>query len=956
VLNWSLSGTSEKPSGGYDIVIDGVDTNATWRTTGTSRTISGLNAKVAHTFIVEARWYQASPAEFPRSKGLTVNPVEAYSAPVLNSAKLENGKYILNWSLPANPTGTPEGGYDIWIDGKDTNATWRATGTSQTISGLDTKVAHKFKLEARWNQANPSVFPQSNELTVEAFLDTTAPTVAITSPSANTTVTDAQTLNIVASASDDIGVTKVEFYKGGNLIGTDTTNTFSTTLSLKAADNGTFNITAVAYDAAGNTTTSSPVAVTVNIVHVEAYPAPVLDSAKLENGKYILNWSLPANPTGTPTGGYDIFIDGVDTNATWRATGTSQTISGLNTKVAHKFKLEARWNQANPSVFPQSKELTVEAFRDTTAPTVAITSPSANTTVTSAQTLNIVASASDDTGVTKVEFFDGGSLIGTDTTNPFSVSLPVTEGKNGTHNITAVAYDAAGNSAKSAAVTVTVNIVVVSDPYPAPVLQSVKAEGTNMVLSWTIPNSPNGLPSGGYDIWIDGKDTGTTWRTTQTSASISGLSAGLEHSFQVEARWLQANPYQYPLSNKLYGTISAENPSDTPPTDNGPLRAFPGAEGFGANSKGGRGGKVIKVTNLNGSGTGSLRAAIEASGPRIVVFEVSGQINFGSSLVNVKNPYITIAGQTAPSPGITIQGGIMITTHDVIFQHVRIRGGAGGPDDVLRLMGGSSPSSSIYNIIIDHCSLSWPGGDETFSTVYYVRDVTVSNSLVSETTNGASGAFLSGNYTYNLSILRNVLAHNNARNPRIDKDSTVAAINNISYNTSSSMFALGGTGSGTYVSMVGNKFIYGPSTPSGKYFISSYKSIEGTNKLYVDDNSYPSNDIDSGARKYLVGSPPVPYKNVTVRAVSTLESYLLPRVGARPADRDPVDSRIIKEVQQRKGSIITSESAVGGFPSLAKNTRSFVMPANPNGDDDGDGYTNIEEVLYQMAKQVEGGL
>jgi TRAP-type mannitol/chloroaromatic compound transport system substrate-binding protein len=962
VLNWSMSGTSEKPSGGYDIVIDGVDTNATWRTTGTSRTISGLDAKVAHTFIVEARWNQASPAEYPRSKALTVQPVEAYPAPVLNSARLENGKYVLNWSLPANPTGTPTGGFDIWIDGVDTNATWRATGTSQKISGLDAKVAHTFKLESRWTQAKPAEYPQSNELTVEAFRDTTAPTVAITSPSASTTVTDAQILTIVAGASDDTGVTKVEFYKGGSLIGTDTTNPFSTTLSLEEADSGTFNITAVAYDAAGNSTTSSPVAVKVNIVHVEAYPAPVLDSAKLENGKYILNWSLPANPTGTPAGGYDIWIDGVDSNATWRATGTSQTISGLDTKVAHTFKLESRWNQANPALYPQSNELSVEAFRDTTAPTVAITSPSANTTVTSAQTLNIVASASDDTGVTKVEFYDGGSLIGTDTTNPFSVSLPVTEANNGTHNLTAIAYDAAGNSNKSSTVAVTVNIVTVSEPFPAAVMDSAKLENGKYLLNWSIPSNPTGTPAGGYDIVIDGTDTNEKWRTTKTSAVISGLNAGFAHTFIVEARWTQANPAVYPRSNEL--SVAADPNASTPPVS-GPLKVFPGAEGFGTDSKAGRGGQIIKVTNLNNSGAGSLRDAVSKPGPRIIVFEVAGVINLSSPIV-ATNPYMTIAGQSAPAPGITLNGyGLQLFTHDILVQHLFVRVTSttnAGEDDGLRIYRGSNTAPLIYNIVIDHVSIAW-GNDENASIVLNSgHDFTYSNCLLGE---GHYGLLIDSNIK-NTSVMRNLIMAATARFPRLKGGVTANVVNNVLYNWGVQSAAQVGSVDGkNYVSFAGNTFIGGPNTSGGSYGINVYSMVAGS-QLYVPESGANRNIAtgtlySSAASGFLTNSPPASASlaGITVLPAQDVEFYIYNNVGARPAERgtaygDFTDERFISELQARGGSVKNMKK-----PSWVKpvsNTRVLDAGPNPSGDDDGNGYTNIEELLYQMALKVEGRL
>src|SRR5689334_6751231 len=116
----------------------------------------------------------------------------------------------------------------------------------------------------------------------------------------------------------------------------------------------------------------------------------------------------------------------------------------------------------------------------------------------------------------------------------------------------------------------------------------------------------------------------------------------------------------------------------------GPLPAFPGATGYGSATPGGRGGRVIEVTNLNDSGAGSLRAALTASGPRVVVFRIGGTIKITSNLV-ISNPYITIAGQTAPGGGIAIIGGkgFWITTHDVIVRDVPFRRGPGSPGDNL---------------------------------------------------------------------------------------------------------------------------------------------------------------------------------------------------------------------------------------------------------------------------------
>ena len=105
------------------------------------------------------------------------------------------------------------------------------------------------------------------------------------------------------------------------------------------------------------------------------------------------------------------------------------------------------------------------------------------------------------------------------------------------------------------------------------------------------------------------------------------------------------------------------------------LPVFPGAAGFGTNTPAGRGGTVYKVTNLNASGAGSLNACTDASGPRVCIFEISGTISLTSD-INVTNPYLTIAGQTAPSPGITLRGAALrISASDVLVQHIRLRAG-----------------------------------------------------------------------------------------------------------------------------------------------------------------------------------------------------------------------------------------------------------------------------------------
>lgn len=176
------------------------------------------------------------------------------------------------------------------------------------------------------------------------------------------------------------------------------------------------------------------------------------------------------------------------------------------------------------------------------------------------------------------------------------------------------------------------------------------------------------------------------------------------------------------------------------------VKAFPSAEGFGARTVGGRGGRVIEVTNLNDSGPGSFREAVAAKGPRTVVFRTGGTITLLSS-ITVINPYLTIAGQTAPGAGITLKNHptnerspLSIRTHDVIVRYIRSRPGPAatptstldgiqtvGPD---RLNGTTVGPTNVYNIIIDHCSVSW-AVDENLQ-VSGTRDTTIQWNIIAE--------------------------------------------------------------------------------------------------------------------------------------------------------------------------------------------------------------------------------
>lgn len=413
----------------------------------------------------------------------------------------------------------------------------------------------------------------------------------------------------------------------------------------------------------------------------------------------------------------------------------------------------------------------------------------------------------------------------------------------------------------------------------------------------------------------------------------------------------------------------------------GAIPAFPGAEGFGAFTPGGRGGKVFLVTNLNDSGPGSLRAACEAEGPRIVVFRVSGIIELQSN-VKLKEPYITIAGQSAPGDGICLKNYPMsIDTNDVIIRYLRFRPGDESGAEVDALGG-----RGCKNVIIDHCSASW-SIDECVS-FYRNENVTIQWCLISESLRDSHhhkgahgyGGIWGGN---NASYHHNLFAHHSSRNPRFASgEQNIDYRNNVIYNWGDNS-AYGGEGA--TVNMVANYYKFGPATSEGKRN-RIVQVNENESRWYIADNyitGYPEITVDNwnggvqgeaslGTIKVDKPFPTAPVRTQTAEKAYTL---VLAHAGANLPRRDPLDMRIIEEVRTGTATygetyagggvgIIDSHKIVGGWPQLNSTTppvdtdqdgmpdewevRFGLNPddaADSHMDKDGDGYTNIEEYL-----------
>lgn len=430
------------------------------------------------------------------------------------------------------------------------------------------------------------------------------------------------------------------------------------------------------------------------------------------------------------------------------------------------------------------------------------------------------------------------------------------------------------------------------------------------------------------------------------------------------------------------------------------IPAFPGAEGAGAVTPGGRGGKVIEVTNLNDSGPGSLREAVQADGPRIVIFRVSGIIRLEKVLA-ISNPFITIAGQTAPGDGICISGQTTeINTHDVIIRYLRFR--RGNIKDRNDGLGGYP----VGNIIIDHCSASW-GLDENLSLYRYMKkmpdspdkkspteNLTIQWCISSEAldlNNHAFGATWGGR---NGSFHHNLFACNTGRNPSIGWGDHFDFRNNVLFNWRHR--TVDGGDASSMVNIVANYYKPGPAVNEGasRYRIcrpqhlDMYSEAHRDGKWYVADNFVVGNpkvtddnwaggvqfdDVESDDQvraliEKVRARTPVPSVPITQQSAEQAYELVLAHAGATLPNRDPVDTRIIESVRTGRpafgNGIINTPADVGGWPEYKSapapaDTDHDGMPdeweekfgLNSNDpsdgatDKDGDGYTNVEEWL-----------
>ena len=366
-------------------------------------------------------------------------------------------------------------------------------------------------------------------------------------------------------------------------------------------------------------------------------------------------------------------------------------------------------------------------------------------------------------------------------------------------------------------------------------------------------------------------------------------------------------------------------------------------------TEGGRGGRIIRVTNLNPDGPGSFKWAVEQPGRRIIVFEVAGAVDLGLATLTIREPYLTIAGQTAPSPGFTLtRGGIDIATHDVVIQHIRLRVGKSGQAPFSWEADGIS-TVGAHDVIVDHCTLTWAldenlsasGPRFTGNTPADWRrgtshDITYSNNIIAEGLANAShpkgehskGSLIHDNAT-GILIYRNLYAHNYERNPLLKGGVHAAVVNNLIFDPGAqsihyNLMDLEWTGKPRQpgeLSAVSNVLRAGFSTLPDVAFL----SIGGVGDLHY----YGRGNVALGrtgkalpmfgryttspAKIVQLKQPPVWPAGLQVLPTNEVETYVLRNAGARPWDRDADDLRVTFDVAEGRGRIIDDEKQVGGF-------------------------------------------
>lgn len=421
-------------------------------------------------------------------------------------------------------------------------------------------------------------------------------------------------------------------------------------------------------------------------------------------------------------------------------------------------------------------------------------------------------------------------------------------------------------------------------------------------------------------------------------------------------------------------------PAVAAPTPVAGQPAFPGAEGFGAGAVGGRGGRIIAVTTLADDGPGSFRACVTTDVPRVCVFRVGGVVRFTSAPPVIKEPFLTIAGETAPGDGITLAHGggpegftplLIKNTNDIVVRDIRSR------PDVAGEVRGANDAITIENsrnVILDHVSGSW-GLDENINGHRQNDLVTISWSIFAEGIPKHDKCALLGSDPtgpQRFSFIRNICAHHGDRNPDLNfaPRSCVEIYNNIFYNAGGQFAEIWESYGGTWANIAGNTFRAGPDTSPSAIGIDRQEiESKGAARVWLSDNAFDGSFVQMAPRlSPIVDAQPVCPPSVRIDSAAHAYPTVLAGAGAFP--RDSFDERIVGEVRSRTGAIVRSP---GEMPVLAAGTpypdrdsdgmsdgweaAHGTDPATADswGDRDGNGWANLEDFLaHAHRSRVEG--
>ncbi len=396
--------------------------------------------------------------------------------------------------------------------------------------------------------------------------------------------------------------------------------------------------------------------------------------------------------------------------------------------------------------------------------------------------------------------------------------------------------------------------------------------------------------------------------------------------------------------------------------------------GFGTETRGGLDGRIVKVTTLEDNGPGSLRAAVREKGPRVIVFEVAGAVALETKLT-IGNPEITIAGQTAPPPGISItQSGIVVKTHDVVIEHLKFRIGDGpGADaqnrDAIAVDGAKDGKRDVYNVVIDNCSVSWAIDEGVQFYRKGVRDATIRDSIIAANLSNSihpkgphSMGLLVGRGTDRISVINNVFAHNSFRSPAIEGGGKAFVANNLIYNYEhrAIQFYGGGGGRPAEATIVGNVAKPGPNHTKDALVFFPKKTNPGS-RIFLADNQgtaskEPSDYLlvaeEAASHVEVVDNPLLWPDGFEALPHERVEEVVLSEAGAWPAARDKVDREVIDNIRQGTGEIIDSPPQ-GFVDTVNVVRRSLELPSDLHADPDGDGRTILEDWLAAFRESIE---